>query len=76
MQKQCKFHQESDDNYNKLININELSDAQPDGYLVRFPVYILGERDASVVFTETQDPDWFSDNVYEFSKILNFHIHI
>lgn len=73
LQKQCKQHEESDDNYKILMNINELSGAQPDGYSIRFPFYVLGERDASVVFTETQDPDWFSDNVYEFSKIINFY---
>lgn len=50
------------------MKLSDVPGAQPDGYLVRFPFYVLAERDANIVFSETENPDWFVDNVYEFGK--------
>lgn len=61
-------YEESNDDYRQLMSLDDVPGTQPDGYLLRFPFYILGERDANIVFAETQYPDWFLDNVYEFSK--------
>ncbi|XP_031630189.1 uncharacterized protein LOC116345171 [Contarinia nasturtii] len=66
LKKQCKQYEEWDDNYREMMNLSDVSGSQPDGYLVRFPFYALAERDAHIVFTETENPDWFSDEVYEF----------
>lgn len=52
------------------MNISDVAGIQPDNYLVRFPFYILAERDAQIVFTETDNPDWFADNVYEIGKMI------
>lgn len=41
---------------------------QPESYLVRFPFYILAERDATIVFSETASPDWLVDNAYEIGE--------
>lgn len=65
LNKQCKLYEEWDNDYKKLMNISDVLGLAPDGYLVRFPFYILAERDAHIVFTETENPDWFTDNVYE-----------
>lgn len=68
LKKQCKQYEEWDDNYRQLMKLSDVPGAQPDGYLVRFPFYVLAERDANIVFSETENPDWFVDNVYEFGK--------
>lgn len=69
---QCKQYEESEDEYRQLMNLSDVAGTQPDGYLVRFPFYILAERDAHVVFTESESPDWFADNVYEFGNVNRF----
>lgn len=38
---------------------------QPSGYLVRLPFYVLAPRDAHIVFSPTESPNWTRDNVYE-----------
>lgn len=50
------------------MKLSDVPGSQPDGYLVRFPFYALAERDAHIVFAETENPDWFVDNVYEFGN--------
>lgn len=52
------------------MSLDDVPGSQPDGFILRFPFYVLGERDANVVFADTQYPDWFLDDVYEFSKHL------
>lgn len=66
LKKQCKQYEEWDDNYRQLMKLSDVPGSQPDGYLVRFPFYALAERDANIVFSTTENPDWFVDEVYEF----------
>lgn len=66
--KQCKHYEEWDDNYRQMMKLSDLPGSQPEGYLVRFPFYALAERDAHIVFSETENPDWIADDVYEFGK--------
>lgn len=66
--KQCKYYEEWDDNYRQMMKLSDVPSSQPEGYLVRFPFYALAERDAHIVFSETENPDWFADDVYEFGK--------
>lgn len=51
-----------------MIPLANVTGVQPENYLVRFPFYILAERDANIVFSETQNPDWLVDSVYEIGK--------
>lgn len=51
-----------------MMKLSDVPGSQPEGYLVRFPFYILAERDAHILFSETENPDWFVDDVYEFGK--------
>lgn len=57
-----------------MMNLSDVLGSQPDGYLVRFPFYVVAERDAHIVFAETENPDWFVDDVYEFGKYAVIHI--
>ncbi|XP_055311129.1 uncharacterized protein LOC129573947 [Sitodiplosis mosellana] len=66
LRKQCKQYDEWDDNYREMMQLSDVPGSQPEGYLVRFPFYALAERDAHIVFSETENPDWFVDDVYEF----------
>lgn len=52
--------------------LSDIAGVQPDGYLVRFPFYVVAERDAHIVFSPTDNPDWFADDVYEFGKYARF----
>lgn len=68
LKKQCKEYVEWDDNYRQLMPLSDIPGVQPDDYLVRFPFYVVAERDAHIVFSPTDNPDWFADDVYEFGK--------
>lgn len=68
LKKQCKQYEEWDDNYREMMKLSDVPGSQPEGYLVRFPFYALAERDVHIVFSETENPDWFVDEVYEFGK--------
>lgn len=58
-----------------MMKLSDVNGTQPDGYLVRFPFYALAERDAHIVFTETDNPDWFLDEVYEFGEAFYFFFY-
>lgn len=68
LKKFCKSYEESDEEYRMLFPLTDVPGAQPENYLVRFPFYILAERDANIVFSEKQNPDWLVDDVYEICK--------
>lgn len=70
LKKQCKEYEEWDDNYRQMMKLSDVPGTQPDGFLVRFPFYVIAERDAHIVFSESQNPDWFVDDVYEFGKYI------
>lgn len=61
----CMHYEEFDDDYRQLMKISDIPNSQPENYLVRFPFYILAERDAIIIFTESAEPDWLVDDVYE-----------
>lgn len=50
------------------MKLSDVPGSQPDGYLVRFPFYVVAERDAHIVFAGSENPDWFVEDVYEFGK--------
>lgn len=70
LKKQCKEYEEWDDNYRQLMKLSDVTGVQPEGFLLRFPFYVIAERDAHIVFSESQNPDWFVDDVYEFGKYI------
>lgn len=74
LQKNCKTFEEWDEEYRTMIPLADVPGVQPENYLVRFPFYILAERDANIVFSETQEPDWLVDNVYEICEYKRIKI--
>lgn len=69
--KQCKLREERNYDYKKLIKIDDIPGIKPNGYLVRLPVYILAARDAHIVFSAKESPNWTRDYVYEIRKRTN-----
>lgn len=69
--KQCKLREERNYDYKKLIKIDDIPGIKPNGYLVRLPVYILAARDAHIVFSAKESPNWTRDYVYEICKRMN-----
>lgn len=55
-----------------MMKLSDVPGTQPEGFLVRFPFYALAERDAHILFSQTPNPDWFVDDVYEFGKKKQF----
>lgn len=66
--KQCQQRTEKNYDYKKLMKISDFPGIQPKGYLVRLPFYVLAPRDAHIVFSATESPNWTRDNVYEICK--------
>lgn len=50
------------------MKISDYPGIQPKGFLVRLPFYVLAARDAHIVFSPTEQPNWTRDNVYEIRK--------
>lgn len=46
--------------------MEKIPGAQPDGFLVNVPFLIQGDKEAHIVLSETDKPNWEVDNVYEF----------
>lgn len=66
--KKCKLREEKNYDYRKLMKISDFPGIQPAGYLVRLPFYVLASRDAHIVFSPNESPNWTRDNVYEIRK--------
>lgn len=67
----CNFYAISDNEYKKFVKLSDIRDSQPDGYIVRIVVYILGPRDAHILLTTNDHPNYERDYVYEFGKYRN-----
>lgn len=61
--KYSKYYESWDQIYSHFVKIDHKQ--QPEGYLVRFPVYVRGSKDARIMLSSTQAPDPLKDNVYE-----------
>lgn len=51
--------------YEKVFAISDIGEIQPEGYLAKFTVFALGERDANIMLSSTSQPDLKRDFVYE-----------
>lgn len=65
---ECDYYTNEDYNYTHFVDLSTLKDAQPTGYLVRVPVYVIGPRDGHIILSTTNTPDREKDFVYEFGK--------
>lgn len=76
LQKKCKVSEVESGQYETMIPLSDIPNVQPEGYLVRMPFYILAERDAKIAFSETENPDWLIDGVYEVGKYREFTLFL
>lgn len=68
LQRNCLTYKVWDEENRELYPLADMPGVQPENYLVRFPFYILAERDATIIFSETKNPDWLVDNAYEIGE--------
>lgn len=61
----CKWYEAWENEYKQFHKISDIKDSQADGYLVKLPLYVFGDRDAHIVLSATDKPNWDADNVYE-----------
>lgn len=64
----CKWYEAWENEYKKFHKLSDIKDSQPDGYLVKLPLYVHGSRDAHILLSATDKPNWETDNVYEIGE--------
>lgn len=62
----CNFYEASDYVYKRFISLKDISGAEQTDYLVRIVFYVQGSRDANIIFTASDRPNFEEDSVYEF----------
>lgn len=68
--KQCELHEEKDYVYKKLLPINSITYGQQEGYMVRLSFYVIADRDAHIIFTTSDQPNYATDSAYEICKCI------
>lgn len=58
--------QAKENNYEKFIALKDIPGAVQEGSIVNLPFLIKGDKDAHIVLSATDKPNWEHDNVYEF----------
>lgn len=58
-----------DYDYNKFVKLSDIRNSNPDGYIARIVVYIVGPRDAHILLATTDHPNFDRDSVYEFGEL-------
>lgn len=66
----CKWYEAWENEYKQFHKLSDIKDSQPEGYLVKLPLYVFGPRDAHIVLSQTDKPNWETDSVYEIGKNL------
>lgn len=67
----CDYYASNEYNYTHFVELSSLKDAQPTGYWVRVPVYVIGPRDGHIILSTTDHPNRSVDFVYEIRKLYN-----
>lgn len=52
-------------NYEKFIPLKEIPGALAEGFIVNLPLLVKGDKEAHILLSETDKPNWEVDNVYE-----------
>lgn len=68
LDKECTRYEEKEYEYRNFTRISEIHNGQQDGYVVRFTFYAIADRDAHIIFTTNDHPNFRTDNVYEICK--------
>lgn len=63
--KSCQHMQVKDNEYKKLIPLSDLVGELKKSDVLNVPLLIQGEKNAHIVLTTSENPNWETDNVYE-----------
>lgn len=59
----------ADYDYKDYIKISDIRNSQPDNYILRIVLFIQGGRDANILLTTSDHPNFERDFVYEIGKL-------
>lgn len=62
----CKYYTNPKYEYKDFVKLSDLPSSQPKGYQARIVFYAQGTRNAHVILSPTNKPDFKRDNMYEF----------
>lgn len=66
LNKECKRFEAWEYDYSQFIDVRQIENSQPDGFIIKFTTYVLGTRDVHILLSTTETPDLVNDEVYEF----------
>lgn len=69
----CRFYESWENEYKEFFKITDIPRIRPEGYLIKFPVYIQATKDAHVLLSPRAADDR-ADDVYEIRKFSRFVI--
>lgn len=68
----CAHYSISEYDYQDFTKLSDIKNSAPDGYILRIVLYIQGSRDANIILTTSNHPNFERDFVYEFGKLRWF----
>lgn len=72
IKKLCRYADAMENEYNEFHKITDITGIRSEGYIVNFPFYIQGERDAHVLLTAEPKANREA-NEYEIRKYIQLH---
>lgn len=73
----CKWYEAWENEYKQFHDLADIKDSQVDDYLVKLPLYVQGSRDAHILLSATDKPNWATDYAYEIGiNLLFIYVHI
>lgn len=68
----CRLHTVKEDaadyDYRDYVKVSDIANSQPDGYILRIVLFIQAERDANILLTTSNPPNFERDFVYEIGE--------
>lgn len=62
---ECTSYSAIDEDQLQFHAINNIYDAQPDGYAVRLPVYVVANQNVKILLSSTNQPNFELDKIYQ-----------
>lgn len=69
LSKRCKYYEALENEYKDFIRISDIEGIRPEGYIIRFPLFIQAEKDAHILLSP-RNVDDRADSVYEICKFI------
>lgn len=73
IRKHCTRYEESDYEYRNLTKISNIHYGKQEGYVVRLAFYALADRDAHIIFTTNDLPNFQTDFAYEICELYDLY---